>query len=107
MKIHCIHGQRLAERAIHIKVPQKPPGASPMKLEEKSTLMEPYQIVLLTLAVLIGVKLLALLILGKGSLARLGLAVRAFCRVMGDAALAERVRPLLEPAAVPEAKKPA
>jgi hypothetical protein len=78
-----------------------------MKLEEKSTLMEPYQIVLLTLAVLIGVKLLALLILGKGSLARLGLAVRAFCRVMGDAALAERVRPLLEPAAVPEAKKPA
>jgi hypothetical protein len=78
-----------------------------MKLEEKSTLMEPYQIVLLTLAVLIGVKLLALLILGKGSLARLGRAVRAFCRVMGDAALAERVRPLLEPAAVPEAKKPA
>ena len=68
--------------------------------------MEHYQIVLLTLAALVVVKLLALLILGKGSLARLGLATRAFCRVMGDAALAERVRPLLEPTAAPEAKKP-
>jgi hypothetical protein len=69
--------------------------------------MEPYQIVLLTLAVVVAVMLLVLLIAGKGSLARLGLACRAFFAVMGDAAVAERVRPLLGPAQGEEAKKPA
>ena len=69
--------------------------------------MEPYQIVLLTLAVVVAVMLLVLLIAGKGSLARLGIACRAFFAVMGDAALAERVRPLLGPAQGEEAKKPA
>jgi hypothetical protein len=63
--------------------------------------MEPYQIVLLTVAVVVVVELLLLLALGKGSLARLGLAVRVF----GDAALAERIRPMLE-APPPEANKP-
>jgi hypothetical protein len=70
--------------------------------------MEAYQIVqivLLTLAADVAVKLLVLLIAGKGSFARLGLACRAFFRVMGDPALAERVRPLLEPAPVEEAKR--
>jgi hypothetical protein len=68
--------------------------------------MEPYQIVLLTLAVAVVVKLLALLVVGKGSFAHLGLACKAFFRVLGDAASAERFRPLLEPPA-PEAVKPA
>jgi hypothetical protein len=68
--------------------------------------MEPYQIVLLTLAVLVVVKLLVLLVIGKGSLARLGLACKAFFHVLGDAATAERIRPLLEPP-VEEAAKPA
>ena len=69
--------------------------------------MEPYQIVLLTLAADIVVRLLVALIAGKGSLARLGLAIRVFFRVMGDPALAERVRLLLETPPVEEAKKPA
>jgi hypothetical protein len=68
--------------------------------------METYQIVLLTLAVVAAVKLLVLLIAGKGSLSRLGLACRAFFAVMGDAALAQRVKPLLERAPAEEAKKP-
>jgi hypothetical protein len=67
--------------------------------------MQPYQIVLLTLAVVVAVMLLVLLIAGKGSLARLGLACRAFYAVMGDAALAQRVKPLLEPAPAEETKK--
>jgi hypothetical protein len=67
---------------------------------------EPYQIVLLTLAAVLVLKLLVLLLIGKGSLSRLGLATRTFCRVLGDATLAESVRPLLEPAPVEE-KKPA
>ncbi|MGH7174455.1 MAG: DUF2760 domain-containing protein [Gemmataceae bacterium] len=68
--------------------------------------MQPYQIVLLTLAALVVVKLLVLLVIGKGSLAHLGLAYKAFFRVLGDAATAERIRPLLEPPAE-EAAKPA
>jgi hypothetical protein len=69
--------------------------------------MEPYQIVLLTLAVVVAVKLLVLLIAGKGSLSRLGLACRAFFAVMGDTTLADRVRALLEPVPAEETKKPA
>jgi hypothetical protein len=69
--------------------------------------MEPYQIVLLTLAAVVAVTLLVLLVIGKGSFARLGLACKAFCRVLGDAATAERIRPMLEPPAAEEAKKPA
>ncbi len=68
--------------------------------------MEPYQIVLLTLATLVVVKLLVLLVIGQGSLARLVLSCKAFFRVLSDAAVAERIRPLLEPPAQ-EAKKPA
>jgi hypothetical protein len=78
----------------------------PQNPQEKLTRMEPYQIVLLTLAVLIVLKLLILLIAGKGSLARVVPASKAFFRVLGDAVTAERIRPLLEPATV-EAKKPA
>ena len=69
--------------------------------------MEPYQYVLLTLAAVVVLELLVLLIAGKGSFARLGLACRAFFRVMGDPAVAERVRPLLEVAPAAEEKKPA
>jgi len=69
--------------------------------------MEPYQIVLLTVAALVVVKLLVLLVIGKGSLSRLGLACKAFFRVLGDAATAERIRPILEPPVAEEAKKPA
>lgn len=73
---------------------------------EKSTLMQPYLIVLLTLAAAAVVQLLVLLVMGKGSLARLGLACRAFSRVLGDAALAERIQPLLEPPAEEAVKPP-
>jgi hypothetical protein len=66
---------------------------------------EPYQIVLLTLAAVVVLKLLVLLIAGKGSFARVGLATRVFFRVMGDPAQAERVRPLLESAPAEEMKK--
>ncbi len=68
--------------------------------------METYQVVLLTLAGAAVLKLLVLFILGKGSFSRFGLAVRTYFRVLGDAATAERVRPLLEPPA-DEPKKPA
>lgn len=68
--------------------------------------MQSYQIVLLTLAVLVVVKMLLLLVVGKGSLAHLGLACKTFFRVLGDAAMVERIRPLLEPPAE-EAEKPA
>jgi hypothetical protein len=68
--------------------------------------MEPYQIVLVTLAVAAVVEILVLLIAGKGSFARFGLALKAYLRILGDAALAERIRPLLEPP-VEEAVKPA
>jgi hypothetical protein len=65
--------------------------------------MESYQVVLLTLAVAAILKLIVLLIVGKGNFSRLGLAVKTYFRVLGDAATAERIRPLLE--AQPEEKK--
>jgi hypothetical protein len=65
---------------------------------------QPYVVVLLTLAGVLVVVVLALLALGGGSLARLGLAWLAFRRVLGDPAAAERVRPLLGP---PPADQPA
>jgi hypothetical protein len=68
--------------------------------------METYQIVLLTVAVLVAAKLLLLLIIAKGSIARLGLAIKTFFRILPDEALVERIRPLLEPPA-PELAKPA
>jgi hypothetical protein len=66
---------------------------------------QPYQMVLLTLAAVVVLKLLVLLIGGKGSLARVGIATSAFFRVLGDAATAERVRPVLTPPP-PEPPKP-
>jgi hypothetical protein len=73
---------------------------------KKATLMGPYQIVLLTLAAVAALKVLVLLIASKGSFARFGLALKTYFRVLGDAALAERIRPLLQPP-VEEAAKPA
>jgi hypothetical protein len=67
---------------------------------------EPYVIVLLTLAAVVVLVLLVMLAAGRGSLARLGEAWRAFTRVLGDPAAAERVRPLLTPAP-PGPAKPA
>jgi hypothetical protein len=68
--------------------------------------MEPYQIVLLTVAAVLIVELLVVLIMSKGSLSHFGLACNAFARILSDVATAERIRPLLEPPAE-EAKKPA
>ncbi len=68
--------------------------------------METYQIVLLTLAGATVLKILVLLIVGKGSFSRFGLAVKAYFRVLSDMGTAERVRALLEPPA-DETKKPA
>jgi hypothetical protein len=65
----------------------------------------PIVIVLLTLLGVIVLALLVLLALGKGSLARFGLAWQAFGGALGDPALAEKMRPLLNPPP-PEEKKP-
>jgi hypothetical protein len=59
--------------------------------------MEPYQYVLWTLAVVAVVNLFVLLAAGRGSLARLNMATLAFFKIMGDSALAEKVRPILYP----------
>jgi hypothetical protein len=66
---------------------------------------EAYIAVLITLAVVAAVFLLVLLVLGGGSLARLGLARQAFRRVLRDPAVAEKVRPLVS--AEPAETKPA
>jgi hypothetical protein len=66
--------------------------------------MEPYQIVLLTLAAAAVVKILIVLIVAKGSFARFGLALKSYLRILGDAATAERIRPLLEPPSTETAK---
>ncbi len=67
--------------------------------------MEAYQIVLATLGVVVVLKVLLLLVLGGGSLARVGLAWQAFHRVMGDAAFAAKVQPLLGPETAPQKPK--
>lgn len=66
---------------------------------------QPYAIVLVTIACVLAAELLCLFLMGGGSLARLGIACRAFGRVLGDAAVAARVQPLLEAAPAPQAKK--
>jgi hypothetical protein len=68
--------------------------------------LQPYLVVLLTLAGVLVVVLLLLLALGGGSLARLGLAWQAFRRVLGDPAVAEKVAPLLVPPPPVEPKPP-
>jgi len=67
--------------------------------------MEPYQIVLLTLAGVVVLKLLVLFIAGKGSFSRLGLATKAFFAVMGNPDTANKVYPILNPPP-PEPPKP-
>jgi hypothetical protein len=66
--------------------------------------MEAYAYVLITIAAVVVLELLILLILGGGSLARLGTAWQAFRRVLGDPAVAAKVQPLLGPAAAAEQK---
>ena len=56
-----------------------------------------WQIVLVTIGVLVAVKFLALLIIGRGSLARLGLATSVFCRVLADPGSVGRAQALLNP----------
>ncbi len=68
--------------------------------------MDTYQVievVLATLAVAVALKLIILLIAGGGSLARVGLATKGFFRILGDAATAAKIAPLLGP---PEPAKP-
>jgi hypothetical protein len=62
--------------------------------------------VIITLVAVVVLKVVVLFIAGKGSLARLGPATQAFFAVMGDAATAARVAPLLNPPP-PEPAKPA
>jgi len=59
--------------------------------------MEPWLIVVLTLVGVVVLKLLILLVLGRGSLARVGLATRLFIRTLGDAAFVGKAEPLLAP----------
>ncbi|MBY0231120.1 MAG: DUF2760 domain-containing protein [Gemmataceae bacterium] len=58
-----------------------------------------------TVAALVVLKLLILLAAGGGSLARLGLAMRAFFKVMGDQPTADKVKLVLDPPP-PEPAKP-
>jgi hypothetical protein len=67
---------------------------------------DPLVIALLTLAGVVVLALLVLLALGGGSLARLGLAWQAFRKALGDAALAEKLRPFLNPPPPEPAKPP-
>jgi hypothetical protein len=66
--------------------------------------MEAYLVVLLTVLGVLLVELIVLLALGGGSLTRFGLAWQAFRRVLGDPAVAERVRPMVAPAAAEPAR---
>jgi hypothetical protein len=61
--------------------------------------------VVLTLAAVVVVKVAVLFVLGGGSLARLGLAWQAFRKVMGDQAVADKVRLIVQPPP-PEPPKP-
>ncbi len=67
---------------------------------------QPWVVVVLTLVGVAVLKLLLLLILGKGSLARVGLATRLYTRVLGDPGLAGRAESLLAPPPPPEPPKP-
>ena len=67
---------------------------------------EPYQIVLATLGVVLVVKVLVYLIAGKGSLARVGPATRAFFAVMGSPDKATKVALVLNPPPPDPAKAP-
>jgi hypothetical protein len=68
--------------------------------------METYQVVLLTVGAIVVLKLLVLLIAGKGSLARVGLATKAFFAVMGNADIARKIDPILNPPPPEPAKPP-
>ena len=59
--------------------------------------MDTFVTVLVTVLVIIALKFVVLLIAGKGSLARVGVATNALFAVMGDAGVAAKVQPLLVP----------
>jgi hypothetical protein len=59
-----------------------------------------------TIAAVVILKLIVLLIAGGGSFARVGLATQAFFKIMGDAAVAEKVNPILNPPPPEPAKPP-
>jgi hypothetical protein len=68
--------------------------------------MDPILVVVLTLAAVIVVGLLVLLVLGGGSLARLGPAFTAFRKVLADPEVARKVEPILTPPPPEPAKPP-
>jgi hypothetical protein len=68
--------------------------------------MNPVIAALLTLAGVLLVEFLVVLALGGGSLARFGLAWRAFRRVLGEPDFADKVRPLVAPPEPREQRPP-
>ena len=68
--------------------------------------MEPYQIVLATVGVMLVLKVLVYLVAGKGSLARLGQATSAFFAIMGSPEKATKVALVLNPPPPDPAKAP-
>ena len=68
--------------------------------------MESYQVVLATLGVLIVLKVLVLLVAGKGSLARLGQATGAFFAIVGSPEKAAKIAQVLNPPPLEPAKAP-
>ena len=66
----------------------------------------PYVIAGIAIGAFLVFVLLVLLLLSGGNLRRLGLACRCFFRVLQDQAVADKVEPLLVPAAPVEQKPP-
>ena len=66
---------------------------------------QPWVVVVLTLVGVVVLKLLILLIAGKGSLARAGVSTRLFFRAMGDAPFAGKAEALLAPPPPPKPVK--
>jgi hypothetical protein len=68
--------------------------------------MEPWLIVLITVLVLIALRVLLLVLLSGGDVARIKLAIRGSLRTLRDRAFADKVKALLEPPPPPPPPKP-
>jgi hypothetical protein len=68
--------------------------------------LEPYQVVLLTLAGVVVLALVILLVLAGGDFGKLRLACRCFGRVLRDSSFAAKVAPLLAPPPPPSTAPP-
>src|ERR1043166_7270479 len=68
--------------------------------------MDPLLVVGLTLLAVVVLKLALVFLLAGGDAQRVGLAIKAYFRMLRDPAFAEKVKPLLAPPPPPEPPKP-